>query len=328
LALLAGFALDQTAAGRAFGEAIALAIAVLARAGLGLLGLDLLRSGVEVRGLTGNWAIRVSEVCDGIGLVIALLSAQLALTPRSGSWTGFLWRATWGFGALQAFNLLRVMALAYSLSRGGTGFGLWHDAVFPFLSLAVIGALVLPWRVATGLIVLALPLAAVWHLAAPHLAPLLVPPANLVLTLAPQGVGALTPKPPGWAVESLFVAQTTPLRLYIAPITPSDFTLALPVLLAASLIARQVWGLGLGLIGMLLALSLAAITAALSLAAAHAPALVLLPDGTGAFTLAPYTLPETLLDGLRIWQNTLVHFNLLVLPLLILGHEGRDRDTV
>ena len=49
----------------------------------------------------------------------------------------------------------------------------------------------------------------------------------------------------------------------------------------------------------------------------HAPATLLLPDGSGAYIATEFTPRSTLQALLRLVQNTLVHFNLLVLPLLI-----------
>ncbi|UYV36884.1 hypothetical protein N4R57_18150 [Rhodobacteraceae bacterium D3-12] len=333
-----GFALEMSAAGQAVGDGVALGIAVLADPILSIVGLDLVRSGVELRSLAGGWAVRVSEVCDGMGLVVALVGAVVVLAQ--GQERALVWgakRLAIGIAAIQAFNLLRVVLLAGVLDRGGAGFGVLHDWVFPLLSLCVIAAAlvtnskenagIMP-RTLAVFVAIAVVLSVLWAPLAATVSAWLVPLANAALSaVAPLGVGEIAPSqaaPNTWSVGTFFVAGTEPLRLFRAPLTPFHFTVALPAIVAASLVARRVVWLVIGVPMMLVALCVAACVAALGLAAAKAPITVVLPDASGAFYIADYTRSEPLLASLRLVQNTLVHTLLLVFPVLALAGLRRQ----
>ena len=151
---------------------------------------------------------------------------------------------------------------------------------------------------------------------------LLVPPANSVLAgFAPTGVGEIARSQGLWSVGTMFVAASDPLQLYRAPIEPVHFTLALPVVAAAAVMVRRPGWLLLALPLMLAALCVAAPVAVMALADARAPVTVLLPAGDGSFVAADFGLPETQRAVLRLAQNTIVHFLLLVLPVLVLSHR-------
>ena len=318
--LVTGFALSDSAPGRALGDMVAQALAVPAGPLLHLLGVETLRSGVELRTLTNTWAIRVSEVCDGMGLVVSLAAL---LAAQASEWRLGLKRLLVGVAAIQVFNLLRILALALALEHAPGFFDRLHLQIFPCLTIALIGALVLPPLLMLRLVAVALPLVVLWLWIADPVSALLVAPANLALSLlAPAEVTTITETAAGWGVGSLFLASETPVTLFRAPIWPSDFTLGLPVLAAAAFWSRRWAGLAAAPVLMLAALTLGAVTAVWGLASG--PMLLLAPDGTGAFTPQPYVRPETALALVRLAQNTLVHFTLLVLPFLILRGWGHD----
>lgn len=326
LALLTiGFAIEMAPPGRAAGLAVAQAIAALAGPILHLAGVDLVREGLELRSLSSGWAVRVGEVCDGMGLIVALLAVLLALAPK---WRAMQWllpRALLGIVAIQFFNLLRVVGLALALDRWPAGFGLLHDRLFPLLTVLVIGLALLSLRrlLLFGALVAGLEL--LWSPLAAGASDLLVPLANALLRLGPAEVGEIAHRAAGWSVGTLFLADTDPVRLFVAPLEPQHFTLAMPVVVAAVLLTRRPFWLVLALPLMLMALAVAAPVAVWALAETQAPVTLLRPDGAGAFSPEHYVPPEALRAMLRLAQNTLVHFLLLVLPFLALSDAGGHR---
>lgn len=315
-----GFALEMGPAGQALGQAVALAVAAAAHPILNLAGLELLRDGVELRATNADWAVRVSEVCDGMGLVVALAALVLALAPGGGGGRFWIARLALGLAAIQLFNLVRVVVLAWALDRWPAGFPLLHDQVFPLATLAVLGAAVLaPVRLG-ALALLTAGLGLLWTPLAPAAAAGLAAVANTLLAaLAPAEVGTIAERGGVWTVGSLLLAGTEPLRLHLAPLNPAHFALALPAVAAAALLARRLWPLVLALPLMALALTIAAPVAVWALALAEAPATLLREVRPGAYAPEPFAVPETLRGALRVVQNALVHFNLLVLPILALA---------
>lgn len=320
--LAAGFALADSGPGRALGDMVATALATLAAPLLHLVEPGILRTGTELRGATG-WAVRVSEVCDGHGLVLSLAAALAALAPglRSG-----LGRLALGLVAIQVFNLMRIVVLALVLSHAPGAFGIVHVGVFPLLTVVLLAVCVLPLPRALPLLALSLPLVLAWLPLADLAAQALVPPANLILSMvAGSEVGQIAQRAAGWTIGTNLLAseEAGQVRRFLGPLRPADFALALPLVLAAVALTRRPLWLVPALLSMLVALTLAAITTVWTLAAAHAPATLLVPDGTGALLAQDFTPPDTLRALIRLAQNTLVHLNLLVLPLLIAARGRR-----
>lgn len=325
IALAVGFVLEDSAPGGMLGDAIALGTAILARPTLGMMGTDLVRNGVELRTLAGDWAVRVSDVCDGMGLMVALAAGLIALGGTQRGWRWGLERAALGVLLILLFNFLRVIGLALALAHAPAGFSLLHDHVFPLLTVALLGVVLLPLRLFLPFALLTLPLAVIWPFANGVTAPLLVPPANLFLGLSPVEVGDIALRADGWSVGTWLAASLDPVRLYTVPLDPRHFTLAVPVVLAAVVISRSGWWLLPAVALMLLALTIAAVDAVWALAAAHAPVPLLLRDNTGIYVPTDFTPNSDARAVLSIVQNTLVHFNALVLPFLILANHRRPR---
>lgn len=320
--LSVGFALTDTGPGQALGDLVATALATLATPLLQMVDPDILRTGTELRGAEG-WAIRVSEVCDGHGLAISLAAGLAALAPGL---RATLWRLVVGLVAIQLFNLFRIVSLALVLSSSPGAFDFIHAAVFPLLTVALLAVCVLPLPRALPLLALALPLVLLWLPLADTVAKVLVPPANLILSLvAGVEIGQIAERAAGWSVGTNLLAsgEAGQVRLFLAPLRPADFALALPIIVAAVAWTRQPWWLVPTMLSMLAALTLAAFTAVWGLAAAQPSATVLLPDGTGAFIAQDFSPPEMLRALIRLAQNVLVHLNLLVLPFLILAAGRR-----
>lgn len=322
--LAAGFALADSGPGQALIEAVSVALAVMATPFLQFFDPSILRSGTELRGASG-WAVRVSEVCDGHGLAISLGAALAGLAPsaRNG-----LRRLALGLVAIQIFNLARIVLLALILTRAPEVFDIVHTGVFPLLTVALLAVCILPLRRAVMLLSMALPLALLWLLVDEAVAQVLVPPANLILAIvAGPEVGQIAERTAGWTIGTNLLAarEAGQVRLFLAPLRPADFALALPLILAAVALTRRPMWLIPALVSMLLALALAAVTSVWSLAATHPDALLLVPDGRGVFEARDFAPPEQLRALIRLLQNALVHMNLLVLPFLIIG-TGRRND--
>lgn len=332
-ALMLGFAFEMSAAGQQAGAAVARGIAVLSAPVLSALGFDVLRDGVELRAPVEGWAVVVSEVCDGMGLVVALVAVLAVLgmdkaKPGQGGTTmrRIIGRALAGLALIQIFNILRVVVLAATLARWPSGFDLVHEQVFPLLTLVLIAALVLPARQLAGLAGLTALLALAWAPLTDAAARLLVPAVNWLLALlAPAPVGEIAETGGGWSVGTFLAAGLDPVRLYLVPFEPRHFLLAVPALLAASLLARRPAWLLLILVLIPLTGAVAAMADVLGLAGEIAPATLLVPDGTGAYVPRDYTPAAAAQALLVMVQNTLVHFLLLVLaPLILAPVRGRS----
>ena len=63
----------------ALSDAISNALAAIAGPILGVVALPVLQTGGELRSVDGAWAVVVTEVCDGYGLMAAWLALVLAL---------------------------------------------------------------------------------------------------------------------------------------------------------------------------------------------------------------------------------------------------------
>lgn len=310
--LAAGFAFADSSAGQALSDAVAGALAVAVAPLLHLFEPGILRQGTELRSPDG-WAIRVGAVCDGHGLAISLAAGLAALR-------GGLARLALGLAAIQVFNLLRIAVLALLLAQAPAAFDTVHAGIFPFLTVALLAFCLLPAARAARLVLIALPLTALWLPLADLLSLPLAKAADLLLSALPAPeIGRLAQRAGGWSLGTnlLASAEGGQVSLYLAPLRPADFALGAPVVLAAVLLARRPGGLALAAVTFPLALIAGAFTAVWSLAEAHAPATLLVPDGSGAFLPVDFTPPAAAQALVRLAQNALVHFNLLVLPLLI-----------
>ena len=310
--LLAGFALADSMAGRALSDLVAAALARLALPLLSLFDPGMMRAGTELRSPAG-WAVRVSAVCDGHGLAISLAAGLVALR---GGWR----RLVVGLAAIQVFNLLRIIMLALVLAHWPGAFDAVHAGVFPLLTVALLALCLLPLAQAGRLLLLSLPLMVLWLALGDTLNAPLAGIANPILSALPvPEIGRLAERALGWSIGSNLLASVEggQVRLHVAPLRPADFALGLPVILAAVWMARRPWWLVVASAFILLALVAAAFTTVLALADSHAPAVLLVPDGAGAFLPVDFAPPALLEPLVRLAQNALVHFNLLVLPLLI-----------
>ena len=353
--LAAGLAFEASAVGKIIGQVVAQGIAVLAQPTLHLLGVETIRTGVELRAASGAWAVRINQVCDGMGLVVALAvllavvipsggvfratstAGHKSVAPQARTRPGAAFRAHWrgplavfiaGIMIIQVFNFVRVLALAGALHAWPEVFGRLHDLVFPLLTVLVLAAILVPPLKLAALSALTAVFMLGWAQIGSQASALLVPVANLALPLGLAELGTIAERGGVWSVGTALLAGVEPLRLHVVPLDPAHFTTAMPVLLASTLIARApVWALA-GVAMMLLALIVASPVAVWTRALAEAPATVLLPVGGNGFIAADFAPPAMLHGLLRLIQNTLVHFLLLVLPILALvGAPRRERGA-
>jgi exosortase/archaeosortase family protein len=321
LALVVGFSLMVLPVVALAFDALARLLAVASAGILNVFGFSILRTGTELREALSGWAVDVTSVCDGHGLIFGWAAIVTAVRP---GWRAGLISVGIGILAITVFNLIRIVVLASVLAHLPSGFAVVHSYIFPLLTallMLVLARFVLN-RPVSGLVVLLLiGLAVLWFWAGEWItAWTLVPIANGLLSLiGPEGIGTIALRAPGWTVDSTLIARADPLAFHMAGLNPNDFTLAVPVILACALMVRQGWpGMVTSLPLLLIALLLGTIAALWSVATANAVSEIAVPDGEG-LRAVPYVLPGAWLTELvRLAQNVLVHLNLLVLPVLIL----------
>ncbi|MEO8530285.1 MAG: hypothetical protein ABI459_03615 [Deltaproteobacteria bacterium] len=321
LALAIGFSLISLPVVAALFDGMALLLSIASAWILKFAGYSIVRTVTELREMTTGWAVDVTSVCDGHGLVFAWAAIVTAVRP---GWGLGLRAVVMGVLAIIGFNLVRIVVLASVLAHVPAGFEAVHVYVFPLLTaglMLVLARFVLHQPVSWAVAGLAVFLAVIWFFVSDMItAWTVVPLANLMLSFAgPDGIGTIALRAPGWTVDSLLIARTDPLAFHMAGLTPTDFTLAVPVIFACALIVRPSWpGLVLAVALMTLAMVLAAVAAMWSVADANGVTDMAVRAGDGLRAVI-YTLPNAALNGfVRLGQNVLVHLNLLVLPVLIL----------
>lgn len=308
-------------------DGIAMLLAVLADPLLSVLGAPVVRLGSELRALDGSWAVLVSDVCDGHGLVAAWIAVVVATASDRRT---AIAAAVSGALALQVFNLVRVIALALALARSPQAFETWHLEVFPQLSAAAMiglaaGLLKLgARRTATVLAVLVLAALAWSGLSGAIADRALLPPANAINTLfGPEAVRGISET----AVATTLLASIDP-GFYSLPIHPADFAIALPVLLAVAVVNPHGWLFVLvAILAMPVALALGAATAHWVQVEAVAPVSYIFQGSDGNELRTAQVPGAAWLFFQRLAQNVIVHANLLVIPSLVLAaHRWKARD--
>ena len=323
--LVLGFSLIPTDAGQWMFEELARGIAATSRSLLALLKMPASLSGTEIRSLTTGHAVDVTSVCDGHGLLVSWAALILA-TARS-TQSG-LWALLAGAILIQAVNILRVVVLFLVVPAGPQAFEFAHIYVFPILTGATMLALFAGlsganWRIVAAVLALVLVLATLWY-SVQHgaAAVLLVPIAEMYASVRGEMCGLLSD---GQRLRCSTGLLTGPDALTLT-LYPADYLLAIPLLLAAlGLQPRAFWILPVAILGMGVALVLS-IETSTWVHAAHA--LRSGQDLLDISTDAAYVPPNGFTEGsVRLAQNVIVHFNLLVLPMLILARGGRRDDV-
>lgn len=331
LTLLAGFLLVQVpAVDRLFGI-LAEFLAICSAAVLRTVGYPVMRTGIEIRDQVSGHAVTVTSACDGAGLMVGVAGAVVWLELVRSRLPRPVGAAVLAFGLISLFNLIRILALFLSIPTPGL-MRAQHLYAAPLLSALLVAVLALHARGMRPGDLIRMPLAwlacaaaaaLVWYVPAERASCLaVVPLANVLLWAMPgnltqnivcstaQGTVATSALLPGQD------AATATAAFY-----PSDFTLALP-LVVASLALRQSYaatarGAVLSILLFAAAMAVAAVSAGIDAAA-----------GTGAGPLSfdgvlqTYHPPGILaLALLKAGQNAIVHFNLFVLPLALAGPD-------
>jgi len=314
-----------------FFDALAMLLASTSRIVLVALSYEVLQTGTELREADLGFAIEVTEACDGHGLLIAwvaiLLLMQLSLKKR-------LLFFFAGFLIIQLFNLLRINVLFAVSQLGMQTFNAAHYYIFPLLTallMLLLTAFINPKLQKSVLLTVGLTIiiATLWFLIGEDITIALTLPAAEFVNgiLGFDEVGRAVEREAGWRVMSQLVQSQTPLRFYLYPFYPADFTLALPVILASVLAMRSGLGyLALAIVSMAVALALNYHTGIWTIAIAKDVAFLALSQGDGTAVLVRYEAPSAvLLEAFRLAQNVVVHFLLLVCPVVVLL-DGVPRD--
>lgn len=330
--LIAGFMLVRTPPA----EALFLGVAsVLATVSAGLLQMgayDMVRSGIELRDAATGHAIAVTSACDGHGLLISAAAVIAWLQPRSSELRPWWQIFIVAVGAILAFNLARIVLLFVSIGVPMVATA-QHLFVAPLLSVLLVAAVAfyasglsaranirspLLWLAVAGLI------AILWYLIDEAISCLVVVPiSNAILWLLPgRLVNAIACDSAGASLITHAAVALQPLEVITVEFHPSDFTIALPFIVASLAIRPQ----PVRLLGCIV-LSLMLFAAAMALAAmtiAHDQAIAAeIMTLRGQFFSTPYEpAGELLLAVMKAGQNAVVHFNLFLLPLMIAAIVG------
>jgi len=316
---------------------IAQALAILAAPLLDLFGHDIVRTGVELRDTLSGHAIAVTSACDGSGLLLSAVASLTWFRVRGApmrSWTSVL---VLTLGSIFVFNLIRVLAI-FGLIGTPILMQAVHLYAAPLLSVVVVAAIVLhscrfsiPGRPIMPALWLAVGAAAgiLWYVFgyAASCATAL-PIANGLLSLLPDLLtDSLACEAGGSVLITSGATSLQPPSVLNVPFYPADFTLALPLIVASLACLRSapriIWGALASMAAFAIAMALAALTIGNDQAMASSITRLI-----GQNFTAPYEPPSALVMALlKTLQNTVVHFNLFLLPLLLLGLD-RSRGNV
>lgn len=337
LVLAAGFLALQTPPVITLFSWVAQALALCAEPLLELLGYDILRSGIELRDTLSGHAIAVTSACDGSGLLLSAAGALTWFSLRGARLRPWLEIAGLLVAGIFLFNLLRVLAIFLLIATPDV-MQTVHLYVAPLLSAALIAGFVAHAcrldRQAAALLpglwaAVAAASAIAWAFWGQAVTCLTVQPlANVLLTLVPDLlVSELRCVDAGALLVTSAAVSLQPPSVLNVPFYPTDFTLALPLVLASLACLRDVkqivWGsvASLGLFA--LAMAIAALTLAQDQAVASGVSRLIGPNFSAPFV----PMDGLLLALLKMLQNVVVHFNLFLLPLVLLGLDRARPQT-
>ena len=337
LALFIGFLLVQLPVLRHLFDLVAMLLATTSATLLRLAGFDMLQTGVEIRDVLSGHAIAVTSACDGHGLLISLVATFLWLGSRTDGTRGLAPALAVAIGAILLFNLIRILTLFLSLGALDVAQA-QHIYIAPLLSVLLVAGLALHLRKLAAAVVfrspmlwllLVLVIAVAWYVVAPAAACSVVTPiANALFWFLPGRLTeAITCAGADPAVITTGVLSASPLTVLTTPFEPSDFTLAMPLVLASLALGRKPAPI---IAGALISLGLFALAMALgAVTLSHDQAIA-----EGVTALAGRTFSQSytppgpfLLAVLKAAQNTLVHFNLFLLPLVLAYHSGASASV-
>lgn len=328
LVLAAGFLALQTPPAIAFFSWVAQALAFCAAPVLDLFGYTIMRSGIELRDTLSGHAIAVTSACDGSGLLVSAAAAVTWFGMRGARLRPWYHIALLLMAGIFLFNLLRVIAIFVLIGTPDLMQTI-HLYIAPLLSAALVGGIVIyacrldmpAGRLPALWIAVAILSAIAWNFWGMAVTCVTVQPiANILLSVVPDLlVGGLNCTENGALLTTSGAVSLQPPSVLNIAFYPADFTLALPLVLASLACLRPVrpiiWGAiaSLGLFA--LAMAIAALTIANDQAVASGITRLIGPNFAGPFE----PMDGLLLALLKMLQNMVVHFNLFLLPLLLLG---------
>ncbi len=320
LVLFAGFILLEAPPVAVLSGLVTEILAAVAVVPLKVMGFDIIRSGVELRDTLSGHAVAVTSACDGSGLIVGYLGL-VALLGRRGDGLARRFSAFLvAVAVILAFNVVRIVLLFLAIGVAWLMLA-GHLFAAPLLSSVLVAALAFqafgmtPREISLWL-AWALGAAIAWYFvgdAASCLAS--VPLANAMLFLLPFGVSETISCSSAEAqVITSGVQSLRPIAFVTAPLHPSDFTLALPLVAASLALCRRLPAAIKGALASFLlfsfAMYLGALTAGYDQASAARVAML-----SSAGAMSNYLPPHPYwLAVLKAAQNMLVHFNLFVLP--------------
>lgn len=336
--LIVGFLALQTPPAVTIFAWVAQALAVCAEPFLGLFGYAIVRTGVELRDTLTGHAIAVTSACDGSGLLLSAAAALTWFRVRGAPMRSWPYVIALMSGSIFAFNLIRVLAI-FCLIGTPELMQAVHLYVAPLLSAVLVGALALHacrvrlpehgivpvFWLGIGFIA-----ALAWYFVGyASTCGTILPVANALLSLLPDLLtDSLACRGDGAVLVTSGLVTIEPPSVLNVPFYPADFTLAVPLIAASLATMRRVkpivWGALAGVATCAIAMVLAALTAGNDQATA---------SGITRLIGQNFTMPYMPASGLVIallktLQNTAVHFNLFLLPLLLLGLDNPARLAV
>ncbi len=298
---------------------------------LQMLGYEFTRNAAELRNLANGYALNVTDACDGIGLFVVLVATvfgALVLPFQLRLAALFLALA---FVAIQFFNIIRIVTLFMMMPAQSRGFETTHLYIFPLLSAVIIAGLMIVGssfrqvfsRRTSVIWLLSLIAAAIaWYFWGHTFTRLTVLPlANIFIGLFSGSLlSGIDADHATSAIQTHLVQSHAPLSTVKLPFYITDFTLAAPLIIASLGISKLrrtycILASAIILVSMAMAMAIAAITETQGFAVASKITEVV--DAVG--------LPVAYTVTADIWrtvlttaQDTLVYFNLLVAPFVLL----------
>jgi exosortase/archaeosortase family protein len=141
IALVIGFAIQVVPpVQNALTNIVVISLAIATEWIVSSAGGSIIRDGNILSHGVGGATVHVTEACDGVGLFILFAAAVLASRLRA---VPTLRSLLLGFLMIQAFNLLRVVALFFLRSGPPVLFDLVHVYILPIVSAIILLALFL-----------------------------------------------------------------------------------------------------------------------------------------------------------------------------------------
>lgn len=329
--LFVGFFLVKTDAIDRLSAWVAIGLAQGSSLLLQMQGYDFTRNVAELRNLSNGYALNVTDACDGIGLFVVFVATIFGAMKEPFQLRPTVMFLALAFFAIQVFNIIRIVMLFMMMPAHSPGFETIHLYIFPLLSAVVVAGLIVVgssfqqfFSTHTSLIWLLslLVAASVWYFLGHTITRFTVLPlANVFIALFPGSLlDSIEAGEATSTIMTLLVQSPAPLRTVELPFYITDFTLAVPLIVASLAVSKlkraQCFIISTAIfVSMALAMAIAAVTQTHGVVAASKIAEVVGTEGLPVAYELPVDIWRTLLTTA---QDTLVYFNLLVAPFVLL----------